>query len=266
MHLATPSHAIVRPPSSSYAACLREHPDPPIDIPLARTQHAGYVAALRDAGIVVDVLAELPDAPDATFVEDTAIVLDTCALVTRPGARTRRAEVASIAAALEGRRTITIMPPPGTIDGGDVMRIGRHLVVGLSQRTDRAGADALAKVAATDDIRVITVDVPSGLHLKSACSVVTPELVVVHGALGDALRRVLDPSIVLLAVPEPTGANVLGLGDRVLVSSAAPRTAELLVARGLRVHTVELSQIHLGDGALSCLSLRFAPTAEAWCV
>lgn len=266
MHLATPGHAIVRPPSTSYASCIREDATASIDIALARTQHAGYVAALRDAGIVVDILPELPDAPDATFVEDTAIVLDTCALVTRPGARTRRAEVASIAAVIGDRRTLTIMPPPGTIDGGDVMRVGRRLVVGLSQRTDRAGAEALARVAATDGITVVTVDVPSGLHLKSACSVVTPELVVVHGELADALRRELDPSIELLRVPEPAGANVLGFGDRVLVSSAAPRTAALLDARGLRVQAVDLSQIHLGDGALSCLSLRFAPSGQAWCV
>jgi dimethylargininase len=165
------------------------------------------------------------------------------------------------------------MTPPGTLDGGDVMRVGDRLIVGLSQRTDQAGADALAAVAAKDRITVATVPLPGGLHLKSACSVAGPRLVVAYGPLAPLLRGVLDPAIEILEVPEAAGANVLGFADRVLVSSAAPRTAELLAARGFSVRALELSQIHLGDGALSCLSLRLVQSKEwsgspsgDWCI
>jgi dimethylargininase len=270
MPLVTPTHALVRPISASYDACIRDDATASIDVALARTQHTAYVDALRSAGIHVEILPALPDAPDAVFVEDTAVILDSVALVTRPGARARRAEVASVASALDGRRALTIMAPPGTLDGGDVMRVGSRLVVGLSQRTDQAGADALAVVAAKDRIDVVTVALPGGLHLKSACSVARPGLVVAYGPLAPALRGVLDPEIEILEVPEPAGANVLGFADRVLVSSAAPRTAALLEARGLSVRTLDLSQIHLGDGALSCLSLRLVKwtgsPSDEWCV
>jgi len=270
MPLVTPTHAIVRRPSASYAACIRDDATTAIDVALARTQHAAYVDALHDAGIHIELLPELPDAPDAIFVEDTAVILDTVALATRPGAPARRVEVASVASVIAPRRALTIMSPPGTLDGGDVMRVGSRLVVGLSQRTDRDGVAALARVAASDRIDVATVELPGGLHLKSACSVVRHDLVVAYGPLAPLLRPVLEPSIELLVVPEPAGANVLGFADRVLVSSAAPRTAELLDARGLTVRMLDLSQIHLGDGALSCLSLRLVAwsgsPSDAWCV
>lgn len=262
MTLVTPSHAIVRPPGASYASCMREDPVA-IDIALARAQHDGYVAALREAGVVVEVLPELREAPDAVFVEDTAVVLDTCALVTRPGAPSRRAEVATIAAALTGRRALTVMDGTATLDGGDVLRIGRWLVVGLSRRTDRAGVEQLARLARTDGLEVIAVRVNDGLHLKSACSLAGPEtLLVREGELElDALAAL---PVELVPVPEAAGANVLAFADRVLVSSAAPRTAVLLERRGLRPRPVELSQIHAGDGALSCLSLRLAPGPGTW--
>lgn len=267
MALVTPTHAIVRPPSASYATCIRTDAHTAIDVVLAQEQHAGYVAALREAGVIVDELPALDSSPDATFVEDTAVVLDTCAVITRPGARARRAEVVSVAAALDRRRALTVMTPPGTLDGGDVMRIGPLLVVGLSQRTDREGARALAEVAAHDDIAVVTVEVPSGLHLKSACSIASASLVVVHGLLVAPLRAAIGASIELLEVPEVAGANVLGFADRVLVSTAAPRTAALLEARGLTTRAIALSQLHLGDGALSCLSLRWVDTGSGdWVV
>lgn len=261
--LVTPSHAIVRPPGSSYSSCLREQPVA-IDAELARSQHDGYVAALREAGIVVEVLPELPNAPDGVFVEDTAVVLDSCALVTRPGAPSRRGEVETIAAALEGRREVTIMQAPATLDGGDVLRFDRWLVVGLSRRTNRAGLECLARLAAIDGLEVVAVRVNEGLHLKSACTLAGPEIMLVREADLDLAALARLP-LERLAVPEAAGANVLGLADRVIVSSAAPRTAELLERRGLSLRIVELSQIHAGDGALTCLSLRLAP-AGAWTV
>lgn len=262
MTLVTPSSAIVRPPGPAYAACLRAQPIA-IDVGLAIQQHAGYVAALRDAGIHVEILPELPGAPDAVFVEDTAVVLDSCALLTHPGAPSRRVEVASIGRALAGHRTLHTMLPPATLDGGDVLRIGRRLFVGLSQRTNRAGLGHLAAVAATDGLEVVAVTMAGGLHLKSVCSLADAETLLVHGP---GIDRSAFAGLELVEVPEPAGANVLAFADRVLVSDAAPQTAALLEARGLRTAPLSLSQIHAGDGALSCLSLRLTTTVGAWVV
>ncbi len=256
--LPTPSHAIVRPPSPAYASCLRERPVV-IDVDLAVAQHEAYVAALRDAGVTVVMLPALRNAPDGVFVEDTAVVLDTVALVTRPGAPTRRCEVDSTAAALAGRRTVHRMDAPATLDGGDVLRIGGTLVVGLSQRTNREGLARLAEVAAMDGLHVRGVDVGAGLHLKSACTLGGAELLLLHeGAIDRGALRGLPVEIA--EVPEAEGANVLAFADRVIVSAAAVRTREALERRGLRTVAVALSEIHAGDGALTCLSLRIGAT------
>jgi dimethylargininase len=160
------------------------------------------------------------------------------------------------------------MEAPATLDGGDVLRIGAHLFVGLSSRTNREGVEALARVAARDGVEVVAVPMRGGLHLKSACTLASASLLVYDARLmADAelaplLRHV--NGLELLAVSEPAGANVLALGDAVVVSAAAPATASELRGRGLDVRVVDLSEIHKGDGALTCLSLR-VPGAGGWC-
>ncbi|HWB79889.1 MAG TPA: arginine deiminase family protein [Nannocystaceae bacterium] len=260
--LATPTHAIVRPPAACYAQCLRHDPRP-IDVTLAQTQHRGYVAALRDAGITVEILAEI-DHPDAVFVEDTAVQLGDRALVTLPGATARHGEIDSIAAVLTRRVAVTRMHEPGRLDGGDVLRCGDTLVVGRSRRTNEAGVAQLAALAREVGLAVVGVEVKDGLHLKSACSLADEHTLLVHAGCLDE-RALARLELELVVVPEAAGANVLAFGDRVLVSDAAPRTAELLAARGLNPVGLALSEIHAGDGALSCMSLRFA-ARDAWCV
>jgi len=259
----TPARAIVRPISRSYADCLREDPVA-IDVARARAQHEGYVAALRDAGVDVDVLPELPDAPDAVFVEDTAVLLDRRAVITRPGAPSRRVEHEAIVRALAGSLALHHMDEPARLDGGDVLRWDRTLLVGLSHRTDAAGLAFLAAVAAEDGLSAIGVPVLRGLHLKSACSLADDHTLLVDPGCLD-LAPIAKLGLDVVEVSEPRGANVLAFGDRVLVSAAAPRTAELLARRGLSPRPVALDQIHAGDGALSCLSLRLAPPG-AWAV
>ncbi|MBC8071983.1 MAG: hypothetical protein IAG13_26885, partial [Deltaproteobacteria bacterium] len=206
MGLVTPTRAIVRRPSQCYAACLRHDPRP-IDVALAQQQHAGYVQALREAGVVVEELAEL-DSPDACFVEDTAVVLGDRALVTRPGAPSRRGEIDTIAAALEQRVTVVRMTAPATLDGGDVLRCEGALVVGLSTRTNREGLAQLGAVAGAIGLRVVGVEVGAGLHLKSACTLADANTLLVQpGVLApDALGEL---ELELVEVPEPEGANVL---------------------------------------------------------
>lgn len=262
---APPARLVARQVSARYAECVRSDATLAIDVAAARRQHAGYVEALRSLGLQVDVLPAEDDAPDACFVEDTAVITGAHALATRPGAEPRRAEVASVAKELARDHLVVAMASPATLDGGDVLRVAGRLFVGLSSRTNRAGVDALAAVAARDGLEVVTLTVRDGLHLKSACSLASASLLVVDPRVVGAEERAafVAAGLTVLAVDEPAGANVLAVGDAVLVSSAAPRTAELLRAQRLGVRVIDVGEFHKGDGALTCLSLR-APRAGAW--
>lgn len=259
---AAPARALVRAVPGSYRDCLREHPAV-IDTGLARRQHAAYVTALFDAGVDVHVLPADEAHPDCCYVEDTAVILDQRALITVPGAPSRRGECPAIAAALAAYCGTQQMFGPGTLDGGDVMRVGRHLYVGLSSRTDRAGVDALAGFAALHQLEVRAIPLALGLHLKTIVTLADPHTLVLQaGALDPAVFAAAD--VAVLEVPEPVGANVLALGRRVLVSTAAPRTADRLAALGLTVVPLDISEFNKGDGAFTCLSLR-VPRPGEWC-
>jgi dimethylargininase len=247
---------LVRAVSSSFTDCIRTASES-IDLALAREQHAAYVAALGES---VAWLPPLDDDPDAVFVEDTAVLLGRSALVTRPGAEARRAETASVASALAALMPIHTMEAPATLDGGDVLRVGNRLFVGLSGRTNREGFEVLAACARREGIETVAVPVARGLHLKSGCTIVDEETLVCH-------RASIDPSpftgLRVLDAIEPEGANVLALGHALLGSKAAPRTLEMLGKHGFDVRALDLSEIHKGDGALTCLSLR-VPAPGDW--
>lgn len=261
----TPTLAWVRAPTAAYARCLRGHDGPDPDAALAVRQHEGYVAALREAGIAVEIVPPHDALPDACFVEDGAVILsDAVAVLSRPGAPSRRDEVETLEPVLGRALRLERLTAPATLDGGDVLRLGAQLLVGRSSRTNDAGIAQLRALAGPHGLEVIAVDVRAGLHLKSACTALDARTVVVDPAA-------LDPTVLealglaALPVDEPLGANVLAFGDRVLVSAAAPRTASMLEARGHAVVRLELSELHRGDGALSCLSLRRPPTG-GWSV
>ncbi len=257
-----PAHAWVRAPGDAYAACLRSDPGP-IDVALARTQHRAYVEALGAAGVGVEHLAPGLDAPDGCFIEDTAVVWDGGALVTRPGAPSRRGETPSVRAVLEAAGLdVVAMEAPATLDGGDVLRVGSRLLVGESARTNAAGVAALAAHAGRFGLSVETVPLRSGLHLKSALTLLEPGVLLLGaGVEAEQLARL---PVELIPVTEPYGANVLALGRRVLVSAQAPVTAERIERRGLEPVTLDVSELHRGDGALTCLSLR-RPAPGAYC-
>jgi len=243
--------AIVRSVPRSYDRCLREV-DCSIDVEVARRQHEAYVEAIRGAGWRVVSLAPLDDAPDSVFVEDPVVVLDRHAVVANVGAPSRRGEAKSIAPSLSQRVVVT-MQPPATLDGGDVLRVGRTLFVGLSQRTNRAGFEVLAAIARAEGLDPVAVPLGAGLHLKSACSPLG------EGVIGRFDRVDRGPFVArgvpTLDAPEPWGANVLDLGASVLVSAAAPETAQRI---GDRARVVDVSEFHKGDGALTCLSIRMS--------
>ena len=239
--------ALLRPPSEAYARCLRPDPGAPIDLARARAQHAAYAAALGEFADV-ELLSPEPDMPDACFVEDAAIVNGRVAVITRPGAEARRAETPGVARALA--RTHDCRPMRiGRLDGGDVMLAGGRAFVGLSARTDREGASELGRLLGLE-----TVLVPLGpwLHLKTAVTPIGPDALL---QLKGAYPAGAFPGFAIVETDEPMGANVLALAGGVLVSAAAPRTAALLAARGLRARSVEIGEFHAGDAGLTCLSL-----------
>jgi len=259
-----PAFALVRAVAPRFDACLREHTEPPIDVEAARLQHAAYVAILRGLGIQIE-LVEANDAhADGCFVEDTAVVTGARAVLTIPGAPSRRAETREVLPVLARHCQVQVMEGDARLDGGDVLRVNGMLFVGLSSRTNQAGIDLLASVAAEDGLETRTVPLSAGLHLKSVCTFLDPSTVVCAPSLAREAMDILHASgCELLEVPEAPGANVLALGDVILVSIAAPLTVALLRARGKQVVLVDVREMHKADGALTCLSIRI-PRPGHW--
>jgi dimethylargininase len=227
-----------------------------IDVERARAQHLAYERVLRSLGCDVRRLAPEPDLPDGVFVEDTAVVLDELAVITRPGAPSRRAEVPSVAGALARFRACHVLEEPATLDGGDVLVIGRSVFVGLSTRTNREGVAQLAGALLPFGYSVPQLAVDSCLHLKTAVTRVGPSTVLlnpdwVDARAFDAFERVeVDPN-------EPWGANALEIGRVVLYPAAFPRTRDRLLRRGLDVREVDVSELAKAEGGVTCCSLVF---------
>lgn len=247
--------AITRPVPKSIARCELTHLErEPIDVTIAETQHRKYEETLRDLGCAVRSVDRADDFPDSVFVEDTAIVLNDVAIITRPGAESRRGEVDSVAAVLAGYRRLVRIEAPATIDGGDVLVVGKRIFVGLSSRSDREAVEQLRRVAAASGYRVDALEVRGCLHLKSAVTALPGGALVLNpnwvdrSLLGSADIVEIDPS-------EPYAANVLSIGDEVLCAAAFPRTRERLEQRGYRTRTVDASELAKAEGALTCCSI-----------
>ena len=247
--------AITRAPSASMARCeLTFLSRETIDMERARTQHAAYRAALAAAGAEVVVLPALDDLPDSVFVEDTAIVLDSVAIVSTMGAESRRRETAAMAPVLRRYRTVQALAEPATLDGGDVMRVGSTLYVGQTARTNRAAVEQLTKILGPAGYRVIGVPLTKCLHLKSACTALGPHQVLINpdwvaAEFFDGLRVLtVDPN-------EEFGANALPLKDVVIVPASAPRTSERLACEGLQPVAVDISEFEKAEAAATCLSI-----------
>ncbi len=247
--------AVTRPVSRSIAGCeLTCLARAPIDFARAEAQHENYERALEAAGCTIHRLRPEHDLPDAVFVEDAAIVLDEAAVITRPGATSRRAEIESVAEALGAWRRIVRIVEPGTIDGGDVLRVGRRIWVGRSGRTDASGFEQLREVAAPLGYRVHVVPVHGCLHLKSAVTAVAADTLLVNSAWVpvDAFEGF---DLVEVHPDEPHAANALQVGDSVIAAAAFPRTADRLRARGIEPVLLDVSEIAKAEGALTCCSL-----------
>jgi dimethylargininase len=249
--------AVTREVSAALPRCeLSYLPRKPIDLDLARDQHRAYEEALESLGCRLVSLPELPEQADAVFVEDTALVLDELAIITRPGAESRRAETLSMAALLAGFRKLTYIQAPATLDGGDVLVVGRTLYVGRSGRSNPAGIAQLAKAVEPHGYAVAAVELKGCLHLKTAATLVAPGLLLIDPVCVDR-RAFTDLDFLEVDPEEPHGANALLVGHRVIYPRSCPRTRERLLGRGLQLVSVDMSETEKAEGGVTCCSLVF---------
>ena len=247
--------ALTRPVPDTLADCTLTHIDrSAVDLGLARAQHAAYEAALERHGWGVERLPAAHSLPDSVFIEDTAVVLDEIAVITRPGATSRQHETEDVAVALGRYRRLAVIAAPGTLDGGDVLRAGRDLYVGMSGRTNAEGLRQLAAIASSYGYQVHGVATRGCLHLKSAATCAGERLLVINP---DWLDVGQVPGFECIAVDpaEPFAANLVRLGESVLVSATAPRTRDRLERRGVSTDAVDVSELAKAEGALTCCSL-----------
>lgn len=255
--------AVVRQPAPSLAShCeLTFLERSGIDFDLLQRQHAAYRDALATAGAEMIVLDAIESLPDSVFVEDAAVVLDEIAILTRPGTASRQPEPDAVADALRPyRRDLARIVAPGTLEGGDVLRVGRTLYVGLSTRTNRAGIEQLAALVARHGYAVVTVETPGSLHLKTACTALDDDTVLLNPAWLD-IGPFHDFRILAVDPDEPFAANVLPVGDARIVNAAFPRTRALVDAHctraGLRAIAVDIGEFGKAEAGLTCMSLVF---------
>ena len=251
------TQAIVRAPAPSVVHGLRagEGASPTHEGVLA--EHQTYVAALEAAGVAVDLLPPLSDFPDSMFVEDPAFVLPEGAILLNPGAPSRAGEAAELAPALARHFPEPARLAQGRADGGDVLILPGEVLIGLSARTDQAGAEALANWLEWRGRRVRIVATPADvLHLKTACALLDEETVVAAPALAEA-GLFDDLEVLQTSEGEEAAANLLRVNDVVLVGESFPRTIERIVNRGHMVRPLPVEQIGRIDAGLSCMSLRW---------
>lgn len=249
--------AITREVSSSLANCeLSFIPRQPIDLAKARAQHRAYEELLRKLGALVISLPEEPDLPDSMFVEDPAIVLDELAVICSLGTESRRKEAPSLAAALEKHRKLTFVKLPGLLEGGDVLRVGKRIFVGLTRRTNADGIRQLAVILSPFGYDLTAVPVSGCLHLKSAVTYLGRNTLLGNRAWFQWARLEgfewvdVDPA-------EPHAANALAIGDTVVFPASFPHTRQRIEAQGFHVTSIEIAELQKAESGLTCSSLLF---------
>ncbi len=250
--------AITRAVSDSIGACELTHvARTPIDVARARAQHAAYERALEQAGCDIVRVAAAHDLPDAVFVEDTAVVVPERAILTRPGAASRRPETAAVAGVLRAYKEVVTVEAPGTVDGGDVLVAGRRVFIGRSSRTNEAGISQMQAILKPFGYDVTGIEVRGCLHLKSAATAIADDALLVNPAWIDG-RQLQGVRLVPIDPAEPQAANVVRAGACLIYPSAFPRTRRRLEKSGFEVIAVDVSELAKAEGAVTCCSLIFA--------
>lgn len=242
-------------PDSLPSALTATAPDPPLDAALARRQHRAYLDALAAAGVVVIAVPVDERCPDCCFIEDTAVLAGGLAVITRPGATSRRAEVEPVAEVLGRFLPVVRMPEPATVDGGDCLLLGATLYVGASTRSNAAGRAWLREVLAPHGVTVVDVAVPPGvLHLKSVCAPLGDRLVLVAaGTIPPATFA--GAKVIVVRAAEARAANAVSVGGAAIVAAGCPETRARVEAVGWTTIAVDTSELRRADGALTCLSV-----------
>jgi dimethylargininase len=249
--------AITRGVSERISECELTHlAREPIDLQRARAQHRQYEDRLEAAGCKLIRLPAEPELPDSVFVEDTAIVLDKLAVITRPGAESRRSETTSVAAVLKRYRKLFYIEPPGTLDGGDVLQINKSVYVGLSKRSNQSGIDQLRKILSAYGYTVTAVELHDCLHLKSAVSHIAEDTLLINKRWVDS-NPFGNMRFIETALQEPFAANAVWVGKTLIYPAAFPKTLQRLEDHGVEVRKVDASELAKAEGGVTCCSLIF---------
>lgn len=249
------SHAITRIPGPDYPKGLTTSTLSAPDLELALEQHDAYVRCLKSLGLTAEVLPAAPGFPDACFVEDTAVVTREIAVISRPGAPSRQGETESMIGALSAHRALARIEAPGTLDGGDILQVGKRFFIGVSDRTNEEGAHQLAAILAIRGYQSSIIQVAAGLHLKSSLNFVGENTMLVtadfagHPSIAD-FKQIVCPA------GEEYAANTLLINDTLIMPTGYPQTRALLESLGLPIVELDTSEYRKMDGGLTCLSLR----------
>lgn len=247
--------AITRKVSPRFNECEITHIErTPIDLNIARAQHDTYVHALAELGCQVIELPEEPDLPDSVFVEDTAFILPEVAVITRPGADSRKPEVESIIPALSSHRLLIHVTEPASVDGGDVLVIGRQIFIGMSTRSNPASVTQLNALLDNYGYTVRGVEMIDCLHLKTAVTRVDDKTLLIN-------KKWVDPAnfpgfdLIEVDASEPFAANCLPVRGKIIYPTTFPKTREQIEEKGYSIASVDLSELAKAEGAVTCCSL-----------
>ena len=219
-------------------------------------QHRAYTEALQSIGLEVIELDPLPEYPDAHFVEDTAVVTPEMAIITNPGALSRQGEEKTIAKTLASFRPVKQIQSPGTVDGGDVLMIDKHFLVGISERTNQKGFDQMARILQDRGNTLTDIPVSAGLHFKSSVNYVGKNTLIITRDFAE--HRALEPyDRIVLDQEESYAANTLWVNDHLLVPDGFPKTRAKLETLDMPIIELDVSEMQKMDGGLTCLSIRF---------
>ena len=247
--------AITRKVSPRFNECEITHIDrTPIDVEIARQQHTEYIHALEELGCEVIELPEEPELPDSVFVEDTAFILPEVAVITRPGADSRKPEIESIVQALSPHKKLVHVTAPATVDGGDVLVLGKNIYVGLSTRSNPYAIEQLNQLLNQYGYQVFGVELTDCLHLKTAVTKVDQGTLLINPNWVDT-SHFNDFNLIEIHASEPFGANCLPLRGSIIYPYAFPKTQQKLEQKGFNIKNVNLDELAKAEGAVTCCSL-----------
>ena len=250
--------AITRAISPRFNECEITHIDrTPINLDIARAQHSQYVEKLKQLGCDVLELPAEADLPDSVFVEDTAFILPQAAVITRPGADSRKPETESITQALSPHTKLLHIREPATLDGGDVLVVGKKIFIGISTRSNQNAIDQLNKLLGDDGYTVSGVQLHDCLHLKSAVTRVDDKTLLINKDWVDT-HHFEQYKLIEIDPSEPHAANCLPIGDAIIYPTSFPKTSAKLTAHGYKIISVEVDELAKAEGAVTCCSLILA--------